>query len=194
MSLDAYILAGGQARRFGGRNKSMLVVDGLPLLARQIAMLRARRHRVAIVGGTRERHGAFGAPVLPDICAGRGALGGLYTALAHARTDRVLVLACDMPFVTGGFVEYLARTGRTDATVPRDARGLQPLCAVYARRAARTIRQAIDEDVRELRVAVGRLRLHLVEGRALSAFDLHGRLLHNINTPDDYERAIAPPG
>lgn len=192
MSWDAYILAGGQARRFGGRDKSALVLNGRPLLARQIAMLRPHVQRIAIVGGTREQHGRCGAPIVPDRMREMGALGGLYTALVHARTDRVLVLAGDMPFVTGGFVEFLARRApMSDAVIPRDDRGLQPFCAVYARRAARGLGQALREGVREVRVAVTRLRLHVVEGRALSAFDLHGRLLHNINTPDDYERAIA---
>ena len=39
MALSAAILAGGQARRYGGRDKSMLVVDGRSIRDRQIAEL-----------------------------------------------------------------------------------------------------------------------------------------------------------
>ena len=37
--LSVAILAGGDARRFGGRDKSALVVDGRTILERQIAEL-----------------------------------------------------------------------------------------------------------------------------------------------------------
>ena len=78
-----------------------------------------------------------------------------------------------------------------DATVPRTADGLHPLCAAYARRTAPLMRRLIDEGVRQVQEALGSLRLHIVEGEALAAHDPDGRLLHNINTPDDYARAIA---
>ena len=46
-----------------------------------------------------------GSASIADAVAGAGPLGGLYTALLDARHDRVLVLACDMPFVTTALFE-----------------------------------------------------------------------------------------
>ena len=38
---------------------------------------------------------------------GAGALGGLYTALVEAPTEQVLVIGCDMPFLTAPFLQFL---------------------------------------------------------------------------------------
>jgi len=189
MPWDAHILAGGRARRLGGRDKSALLVGGGRILEQQVAALRGRAARIVVVGGADPRIEGVGivSDCLPDI----GALGGLYTALANARSARTLVLACDMPFVTGPFLEYLAESGVDyDAVLPRDRHGLHPLCAVYARSAAPHIRRSIDQGVRRIREAIDSLRIHVIEGPALEAFDPEGRLLENINTPDDYARAL----
>jgi len=191
MPWDAAILAGGQARRFDGLDKSALPIAGRRLLDHQLSALGRLTSRIVIVGGPSERFGDAGVPVVADALPGIGPLGGLYTALAGG-SERIVVLACDLPFVTTPFLQYLLQTGRdADATVPRTADGLHPLCASYAGRAAPMIRRLIDEGVRQVQEALGSLRLHIVEGEALAAHDPDGRLLHNINTPDDYARAIA---
>ena len=189
MSWDAHILAGGRARRLDGRDKSSLIVGNRRILDWQLAALRGHAARIVIVGGP-PRGDEAGVEVIPDRLPGVGALGGLYTALASAMAERTLVLACDMPFVTGAFLEYLAGCSiGYDAAVPRDRRGLHPLCAVYARSVAPHIRRSIDEGVRKVREAIDPLRIRVIDGAALERFDPAGRLLENVNTPDDYARA-----
>ena len=48
--------------------------------------------------------------MIPDRIKGVGALGGLYTALADAPTEQVLVIACDMPFLAAPFLTRLVTT------------------------------------------------------------------------------------
>jgi molybdenum cofactor guanylyltransferase len=191
MLWDAAILAGGQARRFDGRDKSALPLAGERILDRQLAALRRVTSRIVIVGGAPERYVDAGVPVVPDLLPDVGPLGGLYTALRGA-SERIIVLACDLPFVTAPFLDYLLRTGRdADVTLPRTASGLHPLCASYSSETAPIVRRLVEEGVRKVQEALGSLRLHVVEGQELAAFDPDGRLLANINTPDDYARAIA---
>lgn len=185
------ILAGGLATRLGGRAKHELLLGGRRLIDRQLEALAPVAARIAIVGGTPERFSGCGVPVVADRRPGTGPLGGIYTALASGGTDRVLVVACDMPFLTAEFLEYLAETGRSsDVTAPRDARGLHPLCATWARDARPVVERLLDRGVRKVIDALDVLRVHIVEGAALDAFDPDGLLLHNINTPDDLARAI----
>ncbi|HKB49081.1 MAG TPA: NTP transferase domain-containing protein, partial [Ktedonobacterales bacterium] len=66
---SAAILAGGDARRFGGRDKSALVVEGRPILERQLAMLASVANGVRVI--RRE----------DDLVPGCGPLGGLHAAL-----------------------------------------------------------------------------------------------------------------
>jgi molybdopterin-guanine dinucleotide biosynthesis protein A len=127
-----------------------------------------------------------------DRIPGAGALGGLYTALVEAPTEQILVIACDMPFLTAPFLTYLVDRGRgVDVAVPCDARGRHPLCASYTRGAADGIHRRIAAG--QLRVGDALLDLAVRElgPDELAPFDRDGRLLCNVNTPDDYDRARA---
>src|SRR5262249_28594740 len=133
MSASAAILAGGHARRLGGRDKSTLSVGGRRILDWQLDELGQLTDDILIVGG-RPLHHVEGLRRIADRVPERGPLGGLDAALASARGDRVVVVACDMPFITADFLGSLvALSDSADAVVPRTERGYHPLCAVYGR-------------------------------------------------------------
>jgi molybdenum cofactor guanylyltransferase len=189
---SAAILAGGQARRLGGADKSALEVDGRSILDRQLAVLRPLTPHILIVTSGTERYRGVGVPVTKDCIEGAGSLGGLYTALVEAPTDRVVVMACDMPFLTAPFLAHLAALGAgVDAAIPRDARGLHPLCAAWSRRAAPHLRARIDAGRLRVLDALGGLEIREMGPDELAAFDPARRLLMNVNTPADYARATA---
>ena len=190
--MDAAILAGGRARRFGGRDKSALPVGPTSILDRQLAALAGLADRVFIVAGTAKPFRNARVPVIRDRLPNAGALGGLYTALVSARSDHVLILACDLPFVTASLLARLSALASAgwDAVVPRPRDGLQPLCAVYARHLAPLVRARVDAGhlkVADLLVGVRHLEVGPEE---LATFDPDGRLFFNVNTPDDLDRAV----
>ncbi len=184
------ILAGGQARRLGGIDKSALVVGSGSILDRQLSLLRELTPHILIVAGQTPKTVAPDTTVVTDRVAGAGALGGLYTALVDAPTEQVLVIACDMPFLTAPFLARLAERGKgVDAALPCDERGRHPLCASYDRRIAGHLKARIDRG--ELRVsdALAGLDVRELGPDELAPFDPDGRLLLNVNTPADYARA-----
>jgi molybdenum cofactor guanylyltransferase len=186
----AAILAGGHARRLGGIDKSALLVGSHSILDRQLSLLRGLTPHLLIVAGEHATIAAGDTRVVADRIAGAGALGGLYTALIEAPTEQVLVIACDMPFVTAPFLARLVERGEgVDAVVPRDERRRHPLCASYDRRIAGHLKARIDRG--ELRVgdALAGLDVRELGPDELARFDPDGRLLLNVNTPADYERA-----
>ncbi len=73
----AAILAGGRARRLGGRDKSRLVVGGRTILERQLDVLRRLVPRIVIVANAPEQFADAGVPVLADAVPGCGSLGGI---------------------------------------------------------------------------------------------------------------------
>ena len=186
----AAILAGGQARRLGGIDKSALVVGAGSILDRQLSLLRELTPHILIVAGEAAGPRAADTTVVTDRIPGAGALGGLYTALVEAPTEQVLVIACDMPFLTAPFLARLVERGKgVDAALPRDERGRHPLCASYDRRIAAHLKARIERG--ELRVgdALAGLDVRELGADELAPFDLDGRLLLNVNTPADYQRA-----
>lgn len=188
--LEAAILAGGGGHRLGGRDKSAIAIEGVEVLDRQLAALAPVVSRVFVVGRPAARFAERGLLVVEDLLAGAGPLGGVYTALCAAATRRVLVIACDMPFLTAQFLAFVGSAGHgCDVVVPRNGRGLHPLCAAWSTSAAPVVEHVLGQGIRAVRGALEALRVHIIEEDALGAFDPDGRLLHNINTPDDLARA-----
>jgi molybdopterin-guanine dinucleotide biosynthesis protein A len=194
----AAILTGGQGRRLGGRDKSALRIGGSTILDRQLALVRSLTTHMVIISasGNASADGDTGISqdvrVVTDRIAGAGALGGLYTALVEAPTDQVLVIACDMPFVSAPLLSALARAGAdVDVALPRDAAGRHPLCASYQRRVAPHLRDAIAGGSLRVLDALHGLQVTELGPDELATLGGDGRLLLNVNTPGDYDAALA---
>src|SRR5688572_22304284 len=130
---SAAILAGGRARRFDGRDKGALLVEGRTIFERQLEALSTAASDIMVVGSL-PPPSELQIRVFPDRRPNRGPLAGLETALAEAFEPVVIVVACDMPFVTTELFGHLvARVQSLDAAVPRTSQGMHPLCAAYGR-------------------------------------------------------------
>jgi molybdopterin-guanine dinucleotide biosynthesis protein A len=188
----AAILAGGNGRRLGGIDKSTLPIGGTTIRDRQLAVLRPATPHILIVTSDERRYRDAGVRIVRDRIAGAGAIGGLYTALVEAPTDVVVVIACDMPFLTASFLTRLATLGAdADVVLPRDAAGLHPLCGAWRRAAAPHLRTRIEQGRLRILDALDGLSVHEIPPGEVAAFDADGRLLLNVNTPEDYARATA---
>ena len=181
---SAAILAGGQARRFGGRDKSTLRVGGRRILERQLDELCHITDDILLVGG-RPIEDVTGLRPVSDRVPDSGPLGGLDAALAAARDDRVILIACDMPFITAGFLEsLLALSDSVDAVVPRTERGYHPLCAVYGRSCHPAVVRRLVERRLKMLDLLEDLKVHVVDREHVAMFGGE-RVLANVNTPDE---------
>jgi molybdopterin-guanine dinucleotide biosynthesis protein A len=185
----AAILAGGRAARFGGRDKSALVIDGHSILERQIAELLRVTDDVLVVGEPPmlARSDAR-VRLVPDRVSGCGPLGGLDAALAAARDAVVAIVACDMPFVTAAFLNHLLDLARdADAVVPRTERGYHPLCAAYTRACHSAVARRLADRRLKMTGLLEEVRVRELTAVEIDAFGDRHRLLANVNTPADYE-------
>jgi molybdopterin-guanine dinucleotide biosynthesis protein A len=190
--VEAAILVGGRARRFGGRDKSRLRVGSTTILDRQLAVVGPLADRVFIVASDSRRVDARGLTVVLDRMPGTGTLGAVYTALSASTGDFTLVVACDMPFLSGPFLAHMASvaTGDVDVVIPRTVDGYQPLCALYARRSLRPIRRRIEAGRLKVLDLLADLRVREIGAREVARYDPDGTLFLNVNTPEDYRRAL----
>jgi molybdopterin-guanine dinucleotide biosynthesis protein A len=186
----AAVLVGGRARRLGGIAKPLLDLAGRSMLARQASALEAVGVRPFLVTADPAPYADLGYAIVADEVSA-GALGGLYTALVHGSEPHVLVLAGDLPFVTAPFLAHLAeRRFAAEAVVPRPDGRWQPLCAVYDRHVAAIARRRLDDGDWRVTAVLDDLVVEAVDDADLAAFDADGRLLLNVNTPDDYRLAV----
>jgi molybdopterin-guanine dinucleotide biosynthesis protein A len=190
--ISAAILAGGRATRFGGADKASLIVGGARIVERQLAALAAVSRDIRIIANDPRPYADLGVPVVADAIAGAGPIGGVYTALVDARHERVLVLACDLPFVPAALLERLAAESgsgeEVDAVVPRTPRGLEPLCAVYRKACAGRVHARIARGELRMTDLLDTLRVRELGHDALGPYD-EDKVFENVNTPHDYARA-----
>ena len=188
---SAAILAGGQSRRMG-RDKALLQLGGQSLIERVLAAVRPLACPSFIVARQATDHTHLGLPVFPDQYPDTGPLGGLCTALHHASTPTLLLLACDLPFLTPEFLRFLVeRLGQHQAAVPQSPEGLHPLCAAYATSCLPAVERLLDQQEGRMHTLCRQLDLRVLTPEEWQPFDPHGLLLSNLNTPEEYQRAQA---
>ena len=140
-----------------------------------------------VVVSSRPVEGLDETPVIPDLIAGKGPLGGLHAALHHAADaglDGVFLLACDLPLVDADVVGTLTEIAGHAALAPsRGAAGIEPLCAVYSVDVLAAVEHRMESDDLSLHALFREMDGHSVELGA-------GAFL-NVNTPADRDRAEA---
>lgn len=185
-----FVLAGGRSLRMG-RDKALLEVGGVPLLLRTVGLIESVLPRPTVIGYL-EAYQSLGLEVLADDWPGAGPLGGIATALRNSTAPWNLVVACDLPYLTKGWVEYLvgrALLSEAEAMIPVNRGGAEPLCAMYHQKGEPAIRGALERGTRRVNDALAGLRLETIGPAEWEDFDPEGLLFKNMNSPRDYEEA-----
>jgi molybdopterin-guanine dinucleotide biosynthesis protein A len=190
VNVTGAILAGGNSSRMG-RDKALLLWNGKPLIMHVAETLHAMFHDVRICGGTDDRYGFLGLPVLPDLVPQSGPLGGIHSALSHSVPASVFVLSCDMPLVSCSLIEYILEfpSSAPMKVAALDGR-LQPLCGVYHTSCLPVIGQELKHRRLKLTEVFALLNGTPVPiGPDLSFYD--ERLMMNVNDEQAYRQLTA---
>jgi molybdenum cofactor guanylyltransferase len=193
MMLEGFILVGGASSRMG-TDKAQLELGGRSFVERIGGALACVTERVSVVGARRGDAvaAAWGLPVVPDVYAKWGALGGLHAALAACRAPWAAVVACDLPFVTAElFARLIDRRESFDAVVPVQTDGrLQPLCALYrVEPCLRLTEELIASGERRPRALLQGVRTRRVKPVELADIEGASLFFTNVNTPEDHAQA-----
>src|SRR5689334_15225086 len=106
--LTIAIQAGGQSSRMG-EDKALKTFLGRPLIQRVVERLVSIADEIIVTTNRPEVYTFLDLRLTSDLKPGRGALGGLYTAIASATHPMVAVVACDMPFASPTLIEAMSK-------------------------------------------------------------------------------------
>jgi FdhD protein len=188
LPITAAVLAGGRSMRMGV-DKTLLSVDGRPLIARVVDVVgEVCEHTIVVTNRPESLDGVDLAPeigVLTDEVPYQGPLGGLVTALKEAPDEWVLAVAADMPYVSSAVVHALwdARDG-ADAVLPVTPDGPEPLLALYSRACLPAARKVLATGRRRLVAMFAELNVVEVPVESLRSVDPELRSFLNVNTPE----------
>lgn len=183
------ILAGGESRRMG-RDKAFLEVGGQRIIDRTVELLAPLFPQLLLVTNNAADYAYLGIRMVSDLLPGRGALGGLYTALFFSTTQHVFVVACDMPLLKAEVIRHLLdQPHKWDVVVPQMGDHVEPLHAVYSRRCLPHVEALLQEGGRKVMDFYSRVRVLRVPEEEIRALDPELLSFRNVNTPEEV-RAI----
>jgi molybdopterin-guanine dinucleotide biosynthesis protein A len=184
---------------FLGRPLIHRVIDRLSPLADEIIVTTNRPEDYAFLSDSKVS-GLLKPRLVPDLVAGRGALGGLYTAVASATSPIVAVVACDMPFASATLLETASRIlvqEEADVVIPREpasadkgSQGYEPFHAVYRRATCvPAIQSAIEADKWKVIAWFPSVKVRDLTPAEVAKADPSGRAFWNVNTPEEFAEA-----
>jgi molybdopterin-guanine dinucleotide biosynthesis protein A len=186
--LTGVVLAGGRGMRMGGADKGLQLLDGDPLALHVLRRLAPQAGDLLISANRnldeyRRLGEPFNASVVADTFADYpGPLAGLLAALKAARTEFVLTVPCDAPYLD----EHLA-TRLADALVSNgadlacavaiDAAGTRTLHPVFA-----LVRASLADDLDAwLRAGERKVRAWYARHKAVEVPFVEERAFYNVN-------------
>ena len=190
--LTVCIQAGGASSRMG-EDKALKTFLGRPLIQRVAEQLSPIADELIVTTNRPEEYVFLNLPLFPDLKPGRGALGGLYTAIASAKHPIVAVIACDMPFASASLLEAaseLLLSEEMDVVIPKSDAGYEPLHAVYRRATCLpAIEAAIDADQWKVIAWFPHVKVRVLTPDEIRQYDPKGLAFWNVNTPEEFSRA-----
>jgi molybdopterin-guanine dinucleotide biosynthesis protein A len=190
--LTLCIQAGGQSSRMG-EDKALKAFLGRPLIERVVQRLSPIADEVIVTTNHPERYTFLKIPLFSDLKPGRGALGGLYTAIAAAKNPLVAVAACDMPFASASLLEAASRLlaqEDVDVVIPKSEEGYEPLHAIYRRETCLpAIEAAIEADQWRVIAWFPQVKVRVLTPDEIRQYDPSGLAFWNVNTPEEFSKA-----
>lgn len=178
-----------------GEDKALKPFLGRPLIVHLLERLAPVADEILVTTNRPEAYAFLGVRLVRDLWPGRGALGGLYTALAAATQSLVAVVACDMPFASRAFFEFgrdLMEQEDWDVLVPLSEEGYEPLHALYRRsRCLPAVQAALEAGAWRVISWFEQVRVRPVTVEEMLRLDPDGRAFWNLNTPEEFAQAEA---
>ncbi len=189
------IQAGGESKRMG-RDKGLATFQGVPLVQRVLDRFRGLAEAVVVITNHPRDYCFLEVPLVGDILPGRGALGGLYTALRVANDSGAQVagvIACDLPFASPKLLDAARRlmqeTG-ADAVIPRTSHGTEPFHAIYRPGACLpAVKNVLEAGKWRADAWFLQVQIRFMTPEEYRLYDPHGLAFLNVNTPQELREA-----
>ncbi|HQX15547.1 MAG TPA: molybdenum cofactor guanylyltransferase [Anaerolineales bacterium] len=190
--LTVCIQAGGASSRMG-EDKALKPFLGRPLIQRVVERLQPIADEIIVTTNQPDDFSFLDARLFPDLKPGRGALGGLYTAIASAAHPFVAVIACDMPFASPTLIQASIRImddKNADVVIAKSEEGYEPLHALYRRETCLpAIEASINADQWKVIAWFPQVKVRVLTSEEIKSADPAGLAFWNVNTPEEFANA-----
>ncbi|PCS22448.1 molybdenum cofactor guanylyltransferase MobA [Candidatus Enterovibrio escicola] len=179
------ILAGGQGRRMGGRDKGLMTFDGKPFVEYVYERLTAQDATIAINANrnhsTYEKYG----PVFGDVLKGfLGPLGGIHAAMSYCDTEWLGFVPCDCLNLPHKMLKkmYQSIGESTEIVVAHDGQSVQPVITMMKRNLLQRLEAFLENGNRKIILMYDLCDTKFVD------FSSNYDAFINLNTPDEIKK------
>ena len=176
-----------------GEDKALKTFLGRPLIQRVVERLSPIADEIVVTTNRPADYDFLKLRLVSDLKPGRGALGGLYTAIASATHLIVAVVACDMPFASAGLLEAASSIlveEEADVVIAKSEEGYEPLHAVYRRDTCLpAIEAAMDADQWKVIAWFPRVKVRVLTHAEVESLDPDRLAFWNVNRPEEFAKA-----
>lgn len=184
--LEIFILAGGKSSRMG-TDKGLVKIAGKPMIQHILETLSSLNKKITIIAHDSD-YEQFGLPVIHDRIPDKGPLGGLYTALKTSTSERILLVSCDMPFITLKTVLKFISQPITCPIVVAELEGrILPFPGIYSVDLLSKIQLTIQENKLKFQQFIQSCAYEKLNMDA--EFQQNPEFFQNINTLEEKEKA-----
>ncbi|HSO67837.1 MAG TPA: molybdenum cofactor guanylyltransferase [Desulfatirhabdiaceae bacterium] len=185
------ILAGGMGRRLNGRDKALIQIGGRPILDYIYRTFSSLFDDIILVTNQPQSYLDWDLYIATDLFPVRSSLTGIHAGLFYSSTPYAFVSACDTPFIQVELIKKILERmdSRFDTIMPETQKGLEPLCAVYARSCLPRIEQALSLGQYKIQRIFKSQRIGRISEDIIRSIDANLTCFYNINTPEDMEHA-----
>jgi molybdopterin-guanine dinucleotide biosynthesis protein A len=186
MKISTIILAGGKSSRMG-EDKALLDINGIPLLTKISHVAQQCTQEIYIITPWIEKYSS----IVPKECCFieelptfQGGLMAFSEALNYVESDWILLLACDLPFLTvkevKKWINYLPNIPeKSMALLPKNKKGWECLCGFYRRDCQTSLHNFLTSGNRAFQ--------KWLDDEIVEELNVENKqVLFNCNTPEDY--------
>ena len=185
-NISAVILAGGKGTRLAGLDKGLVELNGVPLVQHVIERIQPQVPEIVISANrnikTYEKLGF--AVYADDINDFAGPLAGILKALQQSKSEWLLAIPADSPFVPHDLALRLSQNIQDNKiAIPHDGNHLQPTFALIHKSLVTSLEHFLQQGDRKARVWMQQQPHTIVD------FSEQEHAFININTEDELKKA-----
>lgn len=187
LKIASLILMGGQNKRMQGQHKAFLTLNNQTFLE-IITETLSSFAPIYLSVNDQTKFSQLHWPLIQDQYEAIGPLGGIYSALKTVPEDYLFVTACDMPFLTKSFANYLVSklTPASHGIFIQNSEGFcYPLGAIYSKAMLPYMEQMLQTQCYRLQQLIKHSTVDLLP---IEEIPFDPMLFTNVNTPNDYEQ------
>jgi len=178
------IMAGGKSSRMG-EVKSMLYINGKPMIEHIINQIRPYFNQIIISSDDKNKYAFLGARIIPDKIPDQGPLMGILSCLEVSSYEINFVVACDIPVINHAFVKNMIElSDGYDAVIPVSGNKMyEPLFGIYRKSMIVSIKEILNAGKHKISDVFKRCNIKYID---ISNADWY----KNINTMADYKKYV----